>query len=142
MGKIVDLVIETVKKQLKERGIVVWYDPQKVYMNLVRNLSLDDTNILIFENGFFRLREKLEPFLEFVTEEGGIRYDAELPPSVIVYVPLAREESNFALIEAETSGVVIEPNAIQNDCDTRKVNRDVPEILTSFLSSAIHQQRG
>jgi len=50
MGKIVDLVIETVKKQLKERGIVVWYDPQKVYMNLVRNLSLDDTNILIFED--------------------------------------------------------------------------------------------
>jgi len=58
MGKIVDLVIETVKKQLKERGIVVWYDPQKVYMNLVRNLSLDDTNILIFENGFFRLSQK------------------------------------------------------------------------------------
>jgi hypothetical protein len=50
MGKIADLTIEMVRKQLSDRGIVVWYDPQKVYMNLVRNLSLDDTNILIFED--------------------------------------------------------------------------------------------
>lgn len=119
MGKVSELLIEILKRNLNERGIVVWYDPQKAYSNMIRNLSLPDTNILIYKDGFFRLRAKLEPFLEFVTEEGNIKENADLPPSILVYIPMAREECGFALIEAETAGTVMEPNATNKELDTR-----------------------
>src|SRR5262249_27514483 len=70
------------------------------------------------EDGFFPLREKLEPFLEYVMEDGRASDDCGVPPKVVVYVPMSRAESDHALIEAETSGVVVEPG-VSADRNTR-----------------------
>jgi len=119
MGKITEEVLSLVKKQIDERGIVVWYDPEKAYTSLVCGLSDQGIAVIQYEEGLFKLREKLEPHLEFVDAEGQMKPDADIPPRVIIYVPFAREETEYALIEAETSGIVMEPGASKPECNTK-----------------------
>lgn len=111
MGKVTDHLLSLVQKQVEDRGIVVWYDPDLAYGDVATNLSLPGVAVLRFEGSFFALREQLEPFLEFVDETGRPKADAGVPPRVLVYVPCARRDTHFALIEAESAGVVIEPGA-------------------------------
>ena len=111
MGKLSDRIRELLARQVKHHGIVVWYDPDKAYKKLAQNLGLTETTVLLYTDGFFRLRHELEPFLDFLTVEGNPRDDCGVPPNVVVYVPMERGETSHALIEAETSGVVVEPGA-------------------------------
>lgn len=119
MGRVSVLLIEMLRRQLAERGVVVWYDPQQAYSSWVHRLEIPGTSILRLEDGFFRLREKLEPFLEYVTEDGLMRPDADHLPSVLVYVPMAREDGGYALVEAETAGVVMDSVSTRPECNTR-----------------------
>lgn len=119
MGKITEDIIGLIKKQLDERGIVVWYDPEMVFSRLHHKFSFEDVPVFSYEGSFFRLRQKIEPFLEFVDDQGRIKPDADIPPKLIIYVPLAREKTEYALIEAETAGVVMEPGASRLECNTK-----------------------
>jgi hypothetical protein len=119
MGRLSDTLTEMIKKQVTDRGIVVWYDPQKAYAGLTRRLELPGTTVLFYENGFFRLRQQLEPLLECVTEDEKLRPEADQPPAVLLYIPIARGECGHALIEAETAGTFIEPGAARPECNTR-----------------------
>lgn len=119
MGKLSDTLTEMIKKQVTDRGIVVWYDPQKAYTGLARRLEQPGTTVLFYENGFFRLRQQLEPLLECVTEDGKLRPEADQPPAVVLYIPMARGECGHALIEAETAGTFMEPGAARPECNTR-----------------------
>ena len=111
MAKLSDRVRSMIARQVKNRGIVVWYDPEKAYTGLVQELDIAETTVLQYADSFFRLRHELEPHLEFVTPEGKARDGCGVPPNVVVYVPMERGETSFALIEAETAGVVVEPGA-------------------------------
>ena len=64
MGKIGEFLVEMLRRQVMDHGIIVWYDPQEAYASLIQRLDMTDTAILRYEDGFFRLREQLEPFLE------------------------------------------------------------------------------
>ncbi len=119
MGRLSDTLTAMIKKQVADRGIVAWYDSQMAYTGLARRLEQTGTTVLVYENGFFRLRQQLEPFLECVTEDGRIRPEADQPPEVVLYIPMARGECGHALIEAETAGVVMEPGAARPECNTR-----------------------
>ena len=110
-GHVSSAVAALLYRQVDDRGLVVWYDPQKVYGKLAERLTIADCSILRYEGGLFQLREKLEPLLEFVKEDGTLRPDADIAPRVIVYVPMARTETDYAFIEAETAGVVLEPDS-------------------------------
>ena len=48
-------------RQVSDRGIVVWYDPQKVFGSLAQRMAIEDCRMLRYEAGFFRLRQQLEP---------------------------------------------------------------------------------
>ena len=98
------------RRQVADRGLVVWYDPQQAYVGLSERIAIADCEILRYESGFFRLRERLEPLLECVNEDGTLKPDADIPPRAIVYVPMARQETAYALIETESAGVVVEPD--------------------------------
>lgn len=54
-----------------------------------------------------------------MTPDGEVTLGCGVPPNVVVYVPLARSETDFALIEAETAGVVMEPGAEVAERNTR-----------------------
>ncbi len=111
MGKVTEELIKLITKQVQDHGIVVWYDPERVYTDLVSRLEMPETTILQFEGSFFELRHRMEPFLEFVDENGQFHTDVGIPPRLLVYVPRDHVTTQHALIEAESAGVVIEPGA-------------------------------
>jgi hypothetical protein len=110
VGKVTDYLLEIIRKHLQDRRIVVWYDPEHAYADLVHDLAFSDVAILRYENSFFRLREQLEPFLEFVDERGQLVFDGE-GRQVLIYVPMARSATAHALVEAECVGTFLEPGA-------------------------------
>jgi len=111
MGKLSDRIRDLLDRQVSQRGIVVWYDPEKAYTKLAYDLVLPNTAVLRYEDGFFRLRNQLEPYVEFVNAEGKPSDGCGIPPNVVIYVPLDRSQTDHALVEAETAGVVVEPGA-------------------------------
>lgn len=119
MGKLTDCLQQLLLRQISERGIVVWYDSEKAYSQAVSQLALPDVTVLRHEDGFFRLRERLESLIEWVDEDGRPRPDGEVPPRLLIYLPMARAESEFALIEVETAGTVVEPGAPVTERNTR-----------------------
>ena len=111
MAKLSDRIRNMIVRQVKERGIVVWYDPEKAYARLCQELNIPETSVLQYIDSFFRLRHELEPHLEFVSSAGKPIDGCGVAPNVVVYVPMERASTSFALIEAETAGVVVEPGA-------------------------------
>lgn len=111
MAKLSDRIRKMIARQVKDRGIVVWYDPEQAYIGLVQKLTLSETTVLPYVDSFFRLRHELEPHLEFVTSMAKAKDGCGVAPNVVVYVPMERGKTAFALIEAETAGVVVEPGA-------------------------------
>ncbi|MEW6211430.1 MAG: PglZ domain-containing protein [Acidobacteriota bacterium] len=77
---------------------MIWYDPEQHYTGIVDDLALPDTRVARYTDSFFRLRHEIEPLM------GGTH-----PPRLVIYVPLAEEQTHHALIEAEVAGVIIKP---------------------------------
>lgn len=119
MSQLLENLRQLLQRQITDRGIVVWYDPDKAYAKSVGRLNLEGVTCLKYEDGYFRLREQLEPWMEWVDESGRAMADHEVPPKLLVYVPHARDDSHFALIEVETAGVVVEPGAPVAERNTR-----------------------
>lgn len=87
MGKVTDHVLALVHKQIGDKGIVVWYDPDRTYARLVADLQIAGAALLQLAGGYFELREQLEPFLEFVDADGGARPEALAPPKLVSTLP-------------------------------------------------------
>jgi hypothetical protein len=134
-------VEDLLRRQVADRGLVVWYDPQNAYSELVERISIEECVVLKYESGFFRLREQLEPLLEYVNQDGTLKTDAEVAPRAIVYIPIARNETAYALIEAETAGVVVEPDAPSPERNSR-LGRMVEEVFKKVApAKAAHLAR-
>lgn len=121
MSQLLHNLEQLLQRQITDRGIVVWYDTDKSYTKAVDRLDLEGVSLLKCDDGYFRLREQLEPWLEWIDDSGRPEPEREIPPKLLVYVPQAREDSHFALIEIETSGVVVEPGASVAERNTRLV---------------------
>lgn len=119
MGKVTDELVALITKQSQDHGLVVWYDPEQAYGDVVDRLSLPETAMLRYQASFFELRHRLDPFLEFVDDTGRFRANLETPPRVLVYIPLHRARAQHALIEAEAAGVVMEPGGSPWQRNTR-----------------------
>jgi hypothetical protein len=98
MGIVTDYLVTLISRQVDAAGIVVWYDPDRYYVEVAANLALPNTTIALYKGSFFSLRRQIEPLLEGM----------ELP-RLLVYVPLDSVETHNALIEVETAGVVMKP---------------------------------
>jgi len=119
MGKVTEELTSLISKQVKDHGIVVWYDPEHAYGEVADKLDLPDVTLLRYTGSFFELRHRVEPFLEFVGEDGMFRTGLETPPLLLICVPLDRARAQNALIEAEAAGVVMEPGGSPWQRNTR-----------------------
>lgn len=119
MGKVTEELVVLITKQLQDHGIVVWYDPDLAYGDVVNQLYLPETSVLRYQGSFFELRHRLEPFLEFVDEDGKVHPHIETPPRLLLYVPVDRTKTQHALIEAEAAGAVMEPGGSPWQRNTR-----------------------
>jgi hypothetical protein len=97
-GVVTEYLIQLIAKQVDDRGLVVWYDPERDYAPAAVQLDLPQTTIARYERNFFRLRHDIDHLLN----------DSQLP-RLIVYVPMAQAETHSALIELEAAGVVMRP---------------------------------
>jgi len=119
MGKVTEHLLNLISKQVETKGVVVWYDPDKVYASIADCLSIPGATVLRFEDSYFLLRQQIEPFLEYIDSSGKLKYECCTPPKLIIYIPKNRRDTNYALVEAEAAGVVLEPGATAWQLNTR-----------------------
>lgn len=100
MGHVRDVVMSLVGRQLDEAHVVVWYDPDRFYQDLVSTLELADTRVLSYDGSFLALRRSFDSLL-----------DGDEAPRLLVYVPMDKDDSHNALVEAESCGTVLAPGA-------------------------------
>src|SRR5262249_34829112 len=68
------------------------------YQEFVQTLVIPDTTIACYEGSFFALRYQVDALLEDDTR-----------PQLVVYVPLAGEDTQHALIEFLCAGFILQP---------------------------------
>ena len=112
MGAVTETAIKLVRKQITDRGTVVWYDPDKLYEDAVRSLSPASLGVAVVhcyepQQGFLQLRRQLE-----------VLWKSPAPPRLLIYAPLSQEEAGHALIEFELGGVVMAPGRQPPERDT------------------------
>jgi len=100
IGIVTEYLRNLLAKQVNDNGLVVWYDPDGVYADVVPSLNLPDTDVLCYQGSFIELRWKIDQ-----------RHlmDGEEPPRLVVYIPMAQQDTHHALIELEVAGVVMQP---------------------------------
>ena len=87
-----------ITKQIDDNGIVVWYDPDRHYTEIVRTLSIHNTTVTCYSDTFFGLRHEIDHLLDDLN-----------PPRLLIYVPIDPIETNNALVELEAAGVIMKP---------------------------------
>jgi hypothetical protein len=108
MAVVTDSLVQLIAKQVDEKGLVVWYDPEKAYGAAAAELSLPNTYVARYDGSFLKLRKEIDHLLN----------DGQ-PPRLVVYVPIERNETNSALIELDCAGVIMQPRQQPPACNTR-----------------------
>ena len=104
MPLVTKALLNLLRKQVEDHSTVVWFDPEKSYLDLARTLepeAMAGAAVHRYDpgRGFVWLRRQLEPLWEERTD----------PPRLLIYVPLAQAETHDALVEFEVAGVVVRP---------------------------------
>jgi hypothetical protein len=108
MAIVTEHLTQLIAKQVDEKGLVVWYDPEEAYSSAAAELTLPNTTVAHFDGSFLKLRKEIDHLMN----------DGQ-PPRLVVYVPIEREKTNSALIELDCAGVVIQPRQQPPACNTR-----------------------
>ena len=108
MGIVTEALVQLIAKQVDEKGLVVWYDPEQAYREAAAELRLPNTTVARYEGSFFKLRKEVDHLLNDLQ-----------PPRLVVYVPLERTETESALIELDCAGVIMQPRQQPPACNTR-----------------------
>ena len=107
-GVITEYLVQLIAKQVDDRGLVVWYDPEHAYGAVAEELTLPNTTVARYAGSFLQLRKAIDPLLNDVQ-----------PPRLVVYVPVEREKTHSALIELDSAGVIMQPRQQPPACNTR-----------------------
>ena len=100
MGIVTEHICNLIAKQVDDNGLVVWYDPDGTYWEAIEARDLPDTTVIRYEGSFVRLRWEID--------QRGLM-DGEEPPRLVIYVPMAQDQTQHALIELEAAGVIMQP---------------------------------
>lgn len=98
MVLVTNYLCKLITKQIDDNGIVVWYDPDRHYTEIVHTLSIHNTTVTCYSDTFFGLRHKIDHLLDDLN-----------PPRLLIYVPIHPIETNNALVELEAAGVIMKP---------------------------------
>src|ERR1039458_4325504 len=108
MAIVTDYLLQLIAKQVDDRGLVVWYDPEQAYGEVAAELHLPKATVARYDGSFFKMRQKVDHLLN----------DGQ-PPRLIVYVPIERTDTHSALIELDCAGVIMQPRQQPPACNTR-----------------------
>lgn len=108
-----------IAKQVDDKGLVVWYDPEQAYGVAAAELSLPNTTVVQYDGSFLKHRKELDHLLN----------DSQ-PPRLVVYVPMQRTETDSALIEPQVGMDNVARKALiplENKRDFLEVSGDIVE---------------
>lgn len=108
MAVVTEHLVQLIAKQVDDKGLVVWYDPEQAYVSAVAELTLPKTTVARFDGSFLKLRKEIDHLM-----------DDGQPPRLVVYVPIEREKTHSALIELDSAGVIMQPRQQPPACNTR-----------------------
>ena len=60
---VTDALLRMIAKQVDDRGIVVWYDPEHAYSAMVTELVLPNIEFARYEGSFLQLRKSVDHLL-------------------------------------------------------------------------------
>ena len=98
MGVITEAIEELIGNFIRDRGLVLWFDPEGHYESVAPGLNAGQDRVLVFDGSFYKLRLDAEPFVR--------GFDA---PKLLVYLPVAWEDANEPLAEMLALGVDLRP---------------------------------
>src|SRR5262245_58219078 len=108
MAVVTEYLFQLIAKQVEDRGLVVWYDPEQAFVTAAAELALPKTTVARYDGSFFRLRHEIDYLM-----------NGDLPPRLVVYVPEERRSTHSALVELEAAGVVVQPGQQPPNRNTR-----------------------
>jgi len=108
MSRIADYFSQLIQELTKESGMVLWYDPDAFYIEILPKIALSGCPVFKYEGSFFALRALIEPLLA----------DDARPPALL-YIPMHRAATKHALIEAGCAGCYLEPGHPHQRLNTR-----------------------
>ncbi len=108
MGRVSEYIGEMVAKQVKDNHLVVWFDPERIYREIAADLEIPGGTVARYRESFFELRHEIAPLMT-----------REEPPDLVIYVPLAEEETENALIAYTSAGIVLKPHQTPWQRNTR-----------------------
>src|SRR5713101_4197636 len=108
MAVVTQYLFQLIAKQVEDRGLVIWYDPERAYSTAAAELAIPNTKVARYDGSFLRLRHDIDDLMN----------DSQ-PPRLVVYVPADRDQTHDALIELEAAGVVMKPRQQPPSCNTR-----------------------
>ena len=122
MGTVSNYIHEFIRRHLDASGLVVWYDPENVYTFLL-DQGWEDTPILRYDEhdgSFIAIREQADVALETGSTP---RRLGEQAGRILIYLNMKPEETQSALVELESAGVRLAPDASPDSrtelpCDT------------------------
>ncbi|MDI6720669.1 MAG: PglZ domain-containing protein [Methanomicrobiales archaeon] len=103
-----EYIREMVVKQVKDNHLVVWFDPERIYGDISADLEIPGGTVARYRDSFFELRHDIAPLMT-----------REEPPDLLIYVPLAEEETDNALIACTSAGIVLKPHQTPWQRNTR-----------------------
>ena len=103
MGVITEALEKLVGEYVRDRGLVLWFDPEHHYEDVVRELKAGQERVLTFGGSFYQLRREAEPLIR--------GFDA---PKLLVYVTATWEQSREPLAELLALGVELRPGVSGN----------------------------
>src|SRR5436305_9902045 len=86
MGVVTESLVQLIAKQVDEKGLVVWYDPEQAYAKAAADISIPSATVARYDGSFFRLRKQIDHLL-----------NDQQPPRLVVYLPIERTETHSAL---------------------------------------------
>lgn len=108
MAVVTEYLFHLIGKQVEDRGLVVWYDPEQAFASAAAELAIPKTTVALYDGSFFRLRHEIDHLM-----------NGDLPPRLVVYVPEERRSTHSALVELEAAGVVVQPGQQPPNRNTR-----------------------
>jgi hypothetical protein len=63
MGVIIEAIERQVGEFIRDRGLVLWFDPDRHYESIAHGLKAGQDRVLSFDGSFYKLRLEAEPFL-------------------------------------------------------------------------------
>jgi hypothetical protein len=103
MGVIVETLEKLIGDFIRDRGLVVWFDPERHYESAVGALNAGQERELRFTGSYYQLRREAEPLIRGLEA-----------PKLLVYVPAGWEESREPLAELLALGMDLRPGVAGN----------------------------